>query len=675
MRSTIFQFIIFFFLLSGLSAQPFSDSNLPIIIINTDDGRQIPDEPGIQGNMKIIYRGAGQRNYVSDASNDLYINYSGRIDIELRGSSTQVLPKKQYGFTTLKSDNITEDNVSLLGLPHENDWILSAMAFDPLRIRDYLCYNLSRKMGEYASRTVYCELVINGAYRGLFLLLEKVKADDDRVNVIKITKADKYLPDLSGGYITKSDKNTGGDPVAWSMVSSGGTNVNFIHHLPKPENVTYEQHNYIRDKFEKLNAAAFIGNASAETGYPSIIDVLSFANYMLISEFSSNADAYQFSTYYHKDRNGKLRAGPIWDNDLTFGNDIFMWGYDRSKTNIWQFNNGDNEGPLYFKYLYRSNEFRCTLSRRWKELTVEGAPLSYTYLISYIDQTVNYIGEAVARDRALWGVAGNYNADLLTMKNWIQQRTGWINTNISAGTACPDPVLPPVVITKIMYHPEPSIDFPDPNDLEFIEIKNTGDKTVSLSGAYFPGTGFIYQFPDYTLLKPGAVQILANDAYSFKMVYGFAPSGQFTRNLSDSGEELLLADGFGNTIDYVKYSDTLPWPDADGNGRYLELIDENLDNNDPANWIAAWNSIVSDQVTMFSNEPVIFPNPASDMIRIKSHTDINVVQLFNLQGILLQTIIPGSHDCEIDISGLTDGIYIVKILTTGNLSVQKLIKR
>ena len=675
MIRTVFLFIIFFYLFSGLSGQPFTDSNLPIVIISTDAGKPVPDEPGVKGSMKIIYRGIGQRNYVSDETNDLYLNYNGRIDIELRGSSTQVLPKKQYGFTTLKADNITEDNVSLLGLPPENEWILNAMAFDPLRVRDYLCYNLSRKMGEYASRTVYCELVINGVYKGLFLLLEKIKADDKRVNVIKITKNDKFLPDVSGGYITKSDKNTGGDPVAWAIGTSTGVNVNFIHHLPKPENVTYEQHHYIKDKFEKLNTEAYFGNASVETGYPSMIDVLSFANYMLISEFSSNADAYQFSTYYHKDRNGKLRAGPIWDNDLTFGNDIFMWGLNRSKSNLWQFANGDNEGPLWWRYLYNSKEFRCLLSRRWKELTAEGAPLNYTYLTTYLDQTVNYIGEALARDRALWSIYGNYNADLIAIKDWIKFRIDWINANITAGTTCPDPVLPPVVITKIMYNPLPSVDFPDPNDLEFIEIKNTGDKTVSLSGAYFPGTGFIYQFPAYTLLKPGAIQILANDEYAFKIVYGFAPSGQFTRNLSDNGEELILADGYGNTIDYVNYSDTLPWPDASGNGYYLELIDEKLDNSDPVNWIAARNYIVSDRTGVFSDEPVIFPNPASELIRIKSPADINVLQLYNMQGNLLQRIIPVSRECELDISGFPVGIYVIKIITANSISVQKLIKR
>ena len=58
---------------------------------------------------------------------------------------------------------------------------------------------------------------------------------------------------------------------------------------------------------------------------------------MLLNELASNPDAYQFSSFFHKDRRGKLRAGPIWDFNLTYGNDLFSWGFDRSKHDLWQF--------------------------------------------------------------------------------------------------------------------------------------------------------------------------------------------------------------------------------------------------------------------------------------------------------------------------------------------------
>ena len=312
--------IVIFLLTPFVSSycQIFTDSNLPIVIINTN-GIEIPDSPRIFGDMKIIFRGNGLRNYIADQNTEEYLNYNGRINIEVRGSSSQTLPKKQYGFSTLLNDNVTEKNVSLLGLPADNDWILNGLGFEPSLIRDYLCYNLSRMIGEYASRTVYCEVILNGSYNGLYVLEEKIKQGSERVNIAKMTTADNSYPKVTGGYIVKADK-TGGDPVAWTVSSYIGTNdVTFIYDFPKPEEITAPQSYYIKSLFETLRSTTAAGNASLENGFPSIIDIPSFVDFMIINELGSNADAYQYSTFFHKDRNGKLRAGPIWDLNLTFG--------------------------------------------------------------------------------------------------------------------------------------------------------------------------------------------------------------------------------------------------------------------------------------------------------------------------------------------------------------------
>ena len=80
-----------------------SDSNLPIMVITTDIDPntnapiEIPDEPKILATMQLIFRPDGTRNYLTDITNDSYLNYNGRIGIELRGSSSQLLDKKPYG--------------------------------------------------------------------------------------------------------------------------------------------------------------------------------------------------------------------------------------------------------------------------------------------------------------------------------------------------------------------------------------------------------------------------------------------------------------------------------------------------------------------------------------------------------------------------------------------------
>lgn len=663
------------------NSQTFTDSNLPILLINTDGGVNIPDSPRVPGSMKIIYRGEGLRNYLTDVTNPGFLNYDGRINIEVRGSSSQTLQKKQYGFSTLKSDNTTDNNVSLLGMPSDNDWILNGFGFEPSLMRDYLCYNLSRMIGEYASRTVYCEVVINGSYNGLYLLEEKVKQGSERVNIKKMDPQDNSYPKITGGYIVKADK-TGGDPVAWTMPSYLGTNytVNFLNDYPKPEIVSPSQKSYIHNEFEKLQIDVTNRNSSLISGYPTVIDIPSFVDFMIINELGANADAYQYSTYFHKDRNGKLRAGPIWDLNLTFGYDLAIWGFDRSKTNSWQFSNGDNEGPKFWRDLYNNPEFRCCLARRWNQLIQPGQPLNYTTIAALIDKTAAYISEAADRNSKRWaGVDQNIAVwnpaiEIPKIKNFIQDRIPWMTSSIGANTNCPNIITPPLVITRIDYHPDSTLKFPVSEDQEFIEIRNTGSKTIDMTGMYFTGTGFVYQFPAYSEIFPNSSKIIAGNSATFLSKYGHYPFGQFSRNLSDKSEKLVLADGFGNVIDSVRYSDQPPWPAADGNGYFLELTDPLSDNSVGSNWIASSNIILSDRETENSGSLNFYPSPVTDYLTIEFGGMIKSVELYDFQGRMLIRTNADSDVYKLQMSNFSRGMYIVRVYTREGNFIRKIVK-
>lgn len=669
--------ICFILVLSALSgAQSLSSSNLPIVIISTDGGMPIPDNPRVLASMKIISRGEGQRNYLTDQNNPAYLNYNGRIDIEIRGSSSQYTNKKQYGFTTLKADNISDNNVSLLSMPSENDWIFNGMTYDTAMIRDYLCYNLSRQIGEYATRTAYCELIINETYKGLYLLEEKIKADDSRVDVFKIQPDDIFYPEVSGGYITKADKRTGGDIPAWTMTAwfASWALVEYFHDLPKPEDAAPQQTNYIQNQFDKLETAAKKNDASIYSGFPTIIDIPSFIDHLIISELSSNPDAYQFSTFFHKDRNGKLRAGPIWDNDLTFGNDLFFWGFDRSKTDIWQLSNGENDGSRFWYDLFNNPTFRCYLSKRWNELIQPGQPLNPASINTFIDQTVLKISEGVGREYALRGNINDHLQRIAEIKSFIQDRITWITANLGSYSLCENITAPPLVITKIMFHPASTPYFPDRSETEFIEIRNNGDQRVNLTGIYFAGTGLAFQFSPNSMIGPDSSIFLASNSSRFKLKYGFEPFGQFTRHLSDKDQNLVLADGFGNVIDNVHYYDTIPWPGADGNGSYLSLIDPDLDNNLASSWIASDELILS--VSEFSDgiDMELSPNPVTDFLRIKSRYEIGTISMYDITGHLLESENICTESYEMDMTHYAKGIYIIKAVISGRIFTGKIIR-
>lgn len=662
---------------NAMYAQAFTESNLPLVVITTDtdpntgEPIEIPDDPKILATMKIIWHTDGSTNYLTDTGTNL--NYNGRIGIELRGSSSQDLPKKGYGLTTLQSDNVSNNNVSILGMPSENDWILNGLAFDPSLIRDCLSYNLARNMGNYATRTVYCEVIINGDYKGLYLMQEKIKADGNRVNIVKITSSDIVAPNLTGGYITKADKTTGGDPVAWQMDSYAGT-TDFIHELPKPENVTPEQNAYIYNRFNALAVASSTGNQSLTFGgYPTIIDVPTFVDFMLSNELASNADGYQLSTFFHKDRGGKLRAGPIWDFNLTYGNDLFQYGFDRSHTDVWQFSDGGNDGAKFWTDLFDNTTFKCYLSKRWNELTLPGQPLNYDTLLAYIDATVVHIGDAIGRENARWGTIPDHSSEITTLKSWLAERILWMTMNIGPFTDC-NVAVPSLVINKINYNPGTFPGFSVSNDLEFIEIKNKGAATVNLSGIYFKELGISYQFPPTAQVMANQSVYLASNTTTFQAKYGFAAFGQFSRNLSNSSQKLVLADAFGNTIDYVEFKDASPWPNADGNGMYLQLNNVDLDNNLGANWTAMDSNLLS--VPSFSDAGLlVYPNPVSNMLTIKSDEVIEGMMIYNVYGSLLHQIKEKRTVLNADFSNYATGIYFVTISNSRGSVTQKVVKQ
>lgn len=629
-------------------AQSFTDSNLPIVIIETDGGVPIPDEPKVLGNMKIIWHQDGSRNYMSDANNPEFLNYDGRIGIELRGSSSQMPDKKPYGFETLMDDDITNNNVSLLGMPKENDWILNSLAFDQTGMRDFLSYELSEKLGQYAPRRVYCEVVINGQYNGLYVFMEKIKADDGRVNIEK-----------DGGYITKADKTTGDDPVAWRMIEHGSTGwwpsyVDFIHHYPKPDDITPAQHNYIKSVFLDLDEKAADHNTSITDGIPAIIDIPSFVDFMMIAEFASNVDVYTYSTFFHKDRNGKLRAGPVWDYNLAYGYDEF--GY-RSRYDVWQFNNQDNNGPEFFNELFETPEFRCYFAKRWFELSSEGNMLDYNVLCSRIDEIDEWIIEAIGRDNIRWHQMYQHDYYVEDMKEWILDRINWLNNNIGSYNNCNDIDLPPLVISRIHYHPA-DLDSINGNRLEFIQINNNSDEDVDLTGLYLRELGVTYTFPADAHLAARDSLVLCSDSAAYVDFYHHTPFGEYDRKLSNKDENIVLADAWGNVIDEVHYFDSEPWPtEPDGLGPYLQLIDLDADNSLPENWIAAIYYDNSEDVS--DDDFAVYPNPTNGVLQIKTDQNIIFVELFDLTG----KSVARSNDTVIDVSNLPNGLFLLKINT------------
>ncbi len=433
-------FSILFFNIIHLTAQSgFTSSNLPIVVIDTD-GQTIPDTPRIDAKLGIIWNGENQRNYVTDTFN----NYNGDITIEVRGATSQSFPKKQYAFETV--DSLGENNnVSLLGLPTENDWILHAPYSDKSLMRNVLEYKLARDLGWYASRTIYCELILNDEYRGIYILMEKIKRDKNRVDIAKLKTDDITGDELTGGYIIKIDKNEGDDNGGWDSDypknSALSDKLFFQYHYPKNSDITIEQKTYIRNFLKEFEAAMeSVAYSDSLNGYEKFIDIPSFVDFLILNEICNNVDGYRLSTFMHKDKDsngGKLKMGPVWDFNLAFGNANYN---DAELIEGWRLLKPYRDIPFWWKKFVYDERFISKLMERW--FTLRENELSDNRVLSIIDSITTRVDEAQKRNFEKWDILGEYiwpnffigytyNEEVEYLKSWIVDRLAWMDNNIN----------------------------------------------------------------------------------------------------------------------------------------------------------------------------------------------------------------------------------------------------
>ncbi len=252
--------------------------------------------------MKIIDNGPGQINHVTDPGNI----YTGKIGIEVRGSYSASLPQKPYAIET-RDINQNDSAVSLFGFPEESDWVLLANYNDKVFMRNVLAFKLFNETGHYASRTRFAEVTVNGVYNGIYIFGEKIKRDEGRVDIAKLTPDENSGEPLTGGYIFKIDYWD--DFTSWKSpyhpIGHPNFDIHYVYYHPKPEEITEQQREYLKDYVTTFESALYnplIHDTTA--GYYSLMNAQSFIDYFIVNEVARNNDGFKKSFYLFKYRDG-----------------------------------------------------------------------------------------------------------------------------------------------------------------------------------------------------------------------------------------------------------------------------------------------------------------------------------------------------------------------------------
>ncbi len=417
---------------SGSGSLFANGTNLPIFLIHTN-GNPIINDPKITASLDVI------NNDGVNFPEDLATGYSGYSGIELRGQSSITFPKKSYTLETRTASG-ANNNVELLGFPKENDWVLHGPFFDQSLMRNHLAYTVAGEMRDknFSPRSMLIELFLNDRnegyrYEGVYLLVEKIKRDKNRVDINKLKTDENEGENLTGGYILEISSRPLGRDTGWESTYCPLSHYsNFINGYPDGDDITPQQMEYIRDYITDFERALISGD-----NYKQYIEIDSFVDYFLHAELFGNSDAYEHSTFLHKDKEGSLVMGPVWDFDRSMGNEL------KTPDQGWQH---QVTKPIWWDRLIRDSEFIEKVQMRWFELRT--SLFSLNSLTTRIDENIQLLEEYSAADRnnERWPVRGTdyfhwfpgryatvpFTTETYRMKHWFSQRLMWLDSAIRA---------------------------------------------------------------------------------------------------------------------------------------------------------------------------------------------------------------------------------------------------
>jgi len=393
------------------------ESNLPLVIIDSFGERRIDSSSTTMVPSIGVFIDPGEdgRTSIFDTP-----DYAGRLGGRIRGQSSQGWAKKQYAIEFIQGDTddselfranqLKDFDASIFGLPADSDWVLNGPYADKSQLNNYLTFNWSNEMGQYAPRTKLVEVFVNTNgddvdmardYRGTYVLLEKIKVNNDRVDIAGLDPSDSDGEAITGGYVWKKDKTGTEDLniftglqnqevriVEPSCSNSGRSRETSLYTCESGE-ITDEQIKWLTDHLTDFEEALY-GREFADParGYAAYIDVDSWVDTWLLVEFTKNIDGFRLSTYYHKDRGGKIKQGPAWDYNLALGNANYLQG---GNPEGWYGTLLSADQYPYWDRLFEDPAFEHKVQERWHELR-EGI-WSTENLHSTIDAAVNLISD------------------------------------------------------------------------------------------------------------------------------------------------------------------------------------------------------------------------------------------------------------------------------------------
>jgi CotH kinase protein/Chitobiase/beta-hexosaminidase C-terminal domain/Immunoglobulin domain/Lamin Tail Domain len=470
-------------------AQRFS-SDLPIVVMENFNGG-VPVQSSLKPFYLMLFEPDPRTGRTSLTQTP---TVTIRAALRIRGASTAGQPKHQFKVETWNEEDDDQD-VALLGLPAESDWVLNGVYFDESLIHNPLTYDFGRDVGLASPRSRFCEVFVHteggslsGAvaqpnqatttygYYGVMSLIEFIKIAKNRVNLDSLSACDTTEPAISGGYIMRFEKSAVSGQLVPGFYSLEIADPN----VDPPNDPRPAQLAWIGSYMTAFKNALMGPNfKDPSNGYAGYLEVDSAVNYMIVNELASAQDAYIRSAYLYKPRGGKLICGPLWDYDAAFGVGCcfnscnptapFRFSGNNQENLFWYTpdadrGNGAHPFPIYTRML-SDPDFAQRWVDRYQELR-QGL-LSDSAWQARVDGYAAQIQEAQVRNFQRWLTLGidqgfqacmpsflnisteTWEQHIQVVKNWSRTRLAWIDSQLPVPVTFSETSLPAPAGTQV----------------------------------------------------------------------------------------------------------------------------------------------------------------------------------------------------------------------------------
>ena len=464
---------------NGGSTVSFS-SKLPVILVRTAKdfpvytGSGYPNNDGVAAlkakrsvDVKILWNQDGGSVTNADVNNADVLYYDRKARMNYRGSSSLYNDKKSYAFVTgdkncdvKKLGEVKTKKLAMFGDDAHKDWVLYAAAPDDTYMRNVLSYHQYAQMtGLWGVRCRHVELYVDGEYKGIYVFMDKITADENRVNISEdgyIVKLDKTdIVDRYNGY---EGANEDYKRCTFTTSNTGRTNISTYNQVvdqafeidyPEREDIaTFDDDGNVTDdsawdakvaavkaKFTAMESAIL---ANDYDKLATLIDYETWADWFIINEFTKNADAYRISCVFTLNSiDDKIVANPIWDYELGWGNqntntsglmvEENQYYADSFPTPFWW----TGKGKSGCNGLLGDCKFRAIVKERWAKYIAAKGALNTTVLTNKIDSIKSVLATSSKAT----------NVSTSALKSWVNNRTSGLNTIIKAWEVCPVPTI------------------------------------------------------------------------------------------------------------------------------------------------------------------------------------------------------------------------------------------